>query len=242
MNKFGCIQRLAGLCAVVALATSIANAAPQTGSAKVTSVKGSATFGGKPASVGDVGGPGTVITTGVGSEVTLYLGVNGPDAKVLENSSLSLDDLTFDDAGSEPVVSTKLGLSKGKIEAYVRKSSSQSSYIVQTPTTTASIRGTTFTVYGDGTVIVWDGCVDVTYRDPATGREVKFNVCKGNMFDPRIPGIVETPKDITPPVVGSTSSVQPPVGPVVFVSPIAGSAGSSSGQPGSGGDAGGAKK
>jgi len=231
MNKFGHFQRLVGLCAAAALATTLATAAPQTGSAKVTAVKGSATFGGHPAQVGDKGGPGTVVTTGPGSEVSLYLGLNGPDAKVLENSSLSIDDLTYDTAGSEPVISTKLGLSKGKIEAYVRKTSAQSSYLVQTPTTTASIRGTTFTVYGNGSVLVWDGCVDVNYRDPVSGREVKYNVCKGQMFDANVGAVLEIPPGVQPPSVGAqaASSVSTPVGPIINLSPVTGTTSSTGG-------------
>ena len=87
MNKFGRFQHLVGLCAAAALAVSFATAAPQTGSAKVKAFNGSATFGGQSAAVGATGGPGTVVTTGAASDVTLDLGINGPLAKVLENSS-----------------------------------------------------------------------------------------------------------------------------------------------------------
>lgn len=227
MNKFGRFQHLVGLCAAAALAVTFASAAPQTGSAKVKAFTGSATFGGQPAALGAVGGPGTVVTTGAASDVLLDLGINGPLAKVLENSNVSIDDLTYDTAGSEPVISTKIAVKAGKLEANVRKTSSQSSYIVKTPTSTASIRGTTFTIYDNGTVIVWDGCVDVTYRDPQTGREVKYNVCKGQMFDAIKLAVVETPSDIRPPsdIALIKPADQVPVGPVVFVSPGVGASG-----------------
>jgi hypothetical protein len=224
MNKFGRFQHLVGLCAA-ALTVSLATAAPQAGSAKVKAFLGSATFGGQPASIGAVGGAGTVVTTGAASDITLDLGINGPIAKVLENSSVSIDDLTFDTAGAEPVISTKLAVKSGKIEANVRKTSSQSSYIVKTPTSTASIRGTTFTIYDNGTVLVWDGCVDVTYRDPQSGREVKYNVCKGQMFDSIKLAVVEIPAGTPGPTVptgAAAASAQAPVGATIFVSPGAG--------------------
>lgn len=230
MNKFGRFQHLVGLCAAAAAAASIASAAPQTGSAKVTSVKGNVTLGGQPARVGSVGGPGSVIVTGAAAEAVLDLGVNGPSAKVLELSSVSIDDLTFDTAGSEPVISTKFTVSKGKLEGNVKKTSSQSSYIVKTPTATAAIRGTTFTVWEDGTVYVWEGVVDVTYRDPRTGREVKYTVSAGQFFDPSLVEIRDIPAGAVPPNIGTfTAPVQPAAGPVIFVSPTGTAATGSSG-------------
>ena len=220
MNKFGRFQHLVGLCAAAAAATSLVTAAPQTGSAKVTSVKGNVTLGGQPARVGSVGGPGSVIVTGAAAEAVLDLGVNGPAAKILELSSVSIDDLTFDTAGSEPVISTKFTVSKGKLEGNVKKTSSQSSYIVKTPTATAAIRGTTFTVWEDGTVYVWEGVVDVTYRDPRTGREVKYTVSAGQFFDPSLVEIRDIPAGAVPPTIGlKTGPITPAAGPVIFVSP-----------------------
>ncbi len=241
MNKFGRIQRLVGLCAAAAAAASFATAAPQTGSAKVTSVKGNVTIGGQTATPGSVGGPGSVVVTGGASEVTLDLGVNGPVAKVLELSSVSIDDLTFDTAGSEPVISTKFTVNKGKIEGNVKKTSSQSSYIVKTQTATASIRGTTFTVWEDGTVYVWVGVVDVTYRDPKTGREVKYTVSAGQYFDVKLVEVRDIPPGTEQPsIVVVNQSVQPAAGPVIFVSPT-GSSGSSAQPTGEGAAAAGRK-
>jgi hypothetical protein len=206
MNKFGRIQRLVGLCAAAAAAASIATAAPQTGSAKVTFVKGNVTIGGQTATPGSVGGPGSVVVTGGASEVTLDLGVNGPVAKVLELSSVSIDDLTYDTAGSEPVISTKFTVNKAQ-------------------TATASIRGTTFTVWEDGTVYVWVGVVDVTYRDPKTGREVKYTVSAGQFLDVKLVEVRDIPPGMEQPsVLVVNQSVQPATGPVIFVSPTGSSA------------------
>lgn len=221
MNYFGRFSRLA--CVGTVLATNLVLAAPQSGSAKVVKVSGVAYLGSAPANVGDVVGPGTVVSTGAASEVLLNLGANGGYTRVLEKSKLSIDELTVDAAGPETVIKTKLGLKAGKIDSQVNKLSSQSSYVVQTPTSTAAIRGTIFTTYADGSVLVFDGCVDVVVKDNVTGREARYNVCAGQMFDPNIPGVVALPAGVMPPsfAAGPGSAPTPYMEiPVVYVSPF----------------------
>lgn len=223
MNYFGRFSRLACVGAILTLASTLALAAPQNGSAKVAKVSGVVYLGSAPASVGDVVRPGTVVSTGPASEVLLNLGANGGYTRVLENSKLSIDELTLDAAGPETVVKTRLGLKEGKIDAQVNKLSSQSSYVVQTPTSTAAIRGTLFTTYANGAVLVWDGCVDVIVQDTVTRREARYNVCAGQMFDPNIPGVVSIPPGVTPPTFASGPGAPPTPfmeRPVVYVSPF----------------------
>ena len=155
MKTFGSFSRVVGLCASTALLSSVALGAPQTGSAQVRSVKNSVWIGSESAKVGDVAKPGSTVKTGAGSSASLYLGVNGPDVNVRENSTLAINELSFDDAGVETVISTKLGLSEGEIQGRVNKTSSQSSYLVTTPKTTAAIRGTVYTIRANGDVYVW---------------------------------------------------------------------------------------
>ena len=130
---------------------------------------------------------------------------------------MTFEELSFDNSGPDTVVATKLSVQQGRVAGYVKKSSSQSTYTVVTPTTTAAIRGTTYMVDADGSVWVWDGCVEVTYRDPTTGTLTRFNVCGGQRFDPRIPGVVindlpnPVPPQVRPPVT--------PIGPVIILSP-----------------------
>jgi len=220
MNYFGRFSRLLCVGAVLALAASLVVAAPQTGSAKVTQVRGIAYLGSAPANVGDEIPPGTMISTGPASEVLLNFGANGGYARILENTKLSIDELSVDKSGPEVVAKTKLILKEGKLESQVNKLSSRSSYIVQTPTSTAAIRGTTFTTYANGAVLVFDGCVDVIVKDAVTGREARFNVCANQMFDPTIPGVVPIPAGVMPPSFGVAGAPPPfPIGPTVFVSP-----------------------
>ena len=76
-------------------------------------------------------------------------------------------------------------VSRRPIDSQSPSFSSQSSYVVQTPSSTAAIRGTTFTTYANGAVLVFDGCVDVVMVDPVTKREARYGVCAGQMFDQR---------------------------------------------------------
>lgn len=223
MKMFSSFPQWVSLCAVASLSSVAAFAAPQTGSAKVTAVSGNVLLDAAAAKVGDVANPGSTISTGPESKASLFLGVNGPDVNVLDNSKLKIDELTFDTSGAETVINTALGLSEGTVEGYVKKTSSQSSYTVKTPTTTAAIRGTTYTIKATGAVLVWEGCVDVGFRDPGSARVSNFNVCANQMFDPGVPGVVDIPANTPHPSLNiSGKNNQQPVGPKAFVSPVKG--------------------
>ena len=217
MKISGILSRLAVFGSALALTTNLVSAAPQPGKAEVQLVKGTVTINDKQAHVGDLAGPGSVITTGASSQADFFLGVNGPTVQVQNDAKLTFEELSFDDSGPEIVVTTKVKLDKGKIAGYVKKSSSQSSYTIVTPTTTAAIRGTTYLVDADGNVWVWDGCVDVVYHDPSTGTDTHFNVCAGQRFDPKVPGVVVN--DLPSPIPPQVRPPVTPVGPVINLSP-----------------------
>jgi len=211
MKISGYLSRLVAVGAFLALSSALVNAAHQAGQAELTRVRGTVTIGGNAAKVGDTAGPGSVIKTGASSQADFNLGVNGPDITVSPDTTITVEELSFDDSGPSPVVSTKLNLQAGKVAGYVKKSSAQSTYTVVTPTTSAAIRGTTYQVTAEGDVYVWDGCVDVTWQGQ------RFSVCAGQHFDPRIGKVVP---NTLPPVI--PPRVQPPVspiGPVIILSP-----------------------
>ncbi len=218
MKTLGISTKIAAISALIGLSTSLLIAAPQTGSAKVTSIKGSATVDGEAAKVNQVAKAGTQLTTGVDSYLDLYLGGNGPTVRLQPDSRLSLDDLTYDDAGAEPVISTKLGLKAGKVAGFVKKTSDQSNYIVETPNATVSIRGgVKYLIAVDGSVYIWEGCVICSFRG------INYNVCAGQAFDPGIPGVVDNPIGKWPGPLGLTEfdTVQQKAKPVTSLSPIA---------------------
>jgi hypothetical protein len=184
MKMIGFSPRFAGLLAVSAMLAGSSLYAAETGKAELTGVKGSVKVDGQSAFVGDVVKPGQKIETGAGAQANLYLADNGPTVVVLPDSSISFDELSVDKSGAEPVVTTKINLKVGTVAGYVKKSSSQSSYIVKGPSVTAVIRTSEYQITDNGTVAVWSGCVTVSYRG------VSYEVCGGQMFDPAAASVV----------------------------------------------------
>ena len=89
--------------------------------------------------------PGDRIHTGWKSSVTIVL-PDGSSLKVAPMTLVSLDDVPS--AGGPP--RTRVGLKLGEVKAEVaRLRGSASDFQVRTPTTTASVRGTEFTVFYD---------------------------------------------------------------------------------------------
>ncbi len=223
MNRFSKINPLLGLIAAAVTASVAAVATPQTGTAKFVKVHGTVTVDNAPVKTGEFAKPGSIVVTAEKSLARLDIGKNGPDLLIDENSKVSIDDLTYDDSGSETVISTKLGAKQGSFSGRVNRISAQSTYTVSTPTTTAAIRGTIYTATQTGVVYVFDGSVDVIWTDPSTGRPANFNVSAGQMFDPSIPGVVEIPPGTKAPFGSDTvydSDLPIPFGPLTIVSPI----------------------
>jgi hypothetical protein len=87
----------------------------------------------------------------------------------------------------------------GTVAGYVKKTSSQSSYIVKGSTVTAVIRSSEYQVTDNGVVAVWSGCVTVSYRGAS------YEVCGGQMFDPAAASVVA---NTLPRPAGTSSVVQ----------------------------------
>lgn len=227
MKTFCSLSPLVAIAALIGISTSSAFAATSPGSATVTAVRGTGYVGDQPAKVNAVVQPGSTLVTSAESTIDLNLKDNGPFVRVQPDSRLALEDLTVNKDGAETVITTRLGLKTGKVTGYVKKTSDQSRYTVETPTTTAAIRGTKYLVSADGEVWVTQGCVNVLFRN------INYSVCAGQGFDPRIPGVV----DLTPSQIDFVNSNVPtgptgerpptPIGPVINVSPVGPSSSSS---------------
>jgi hypothetical protein len=148
-------------------------------------LQGDVTVANAPAKVKQQVGAGELIATGSKSLARFNLGINGPGLNVLENSSVTLDELTADTSGSAPVITTRISVKAGSAAGYVKKLAPQSVYTVSTLTTTAAIKGTKWKVYANGRVAVTEGCVTVT-----TSKGGKFDVCKGQAYDPDSDSVV----------------------------------------------------
>ena len=123
------------------------------------------------------------------------------------------------------MINTKINVKAGKVAGYVKKTSSQSKYVIQTPTTTAAIRGTKYQVTEDGTVAVWEGSVSVTYRGNT------YEVSAGQKFDPAVGAVVAN--DLPNPLPGQASSTATSaLGGAVLITPTRPNPGASEIRPG----------
>ena len=199
MKLTGISPRFASLCAITAIMAGFSLSAAETGKAELTGIKGSVKVDGQAAFVGEAIKTGQKIETGAGAQANLYLADNGPTVVVLPDSSISFDELSVDKSGAEPVITTKINLKGGTVAGYVKKTSSQSSYIVKGSTVTAVIRSSEYQVTDNGIVAVWSGCVTVSYRGAS------YEVCGGQMFDPAAASVVA---NTLPLPVGMPSAVQ----------------------------------
>ena len=75
-------------------------------------------------------------------------------------------------------------------------------------------------VSADGFVWVWDGCVEIAFRNPSSRALQNFTVCAGQMFDPNIPGIVNNNIPFPPVLSPSSRQAVGPQGPIVNLSPV----------------------
>ena len=133
------------LLAAVWLFTATAQAASP-GAAQVKKVVGTASYtdakGGGPLKEGDILFQGASITTGAGSYVDLFLGVNGDSLRVEADSTITLNKLEYTNAG-EVIVNTQMDVQKGAVVANViNKLSKASKYEIKTAAGVAGIRGT----------------------------------------------------------------------------------------------------
>jgi hypothetical protein len=86
--------------------------------------------------------------------------------RIMAGTELAVDKLTFSDTGAETTSDTELDLKSGKIFGNVKKISAMSKYEIKTPTGVAGIRGTSFAMGSDGSVICYSGSVVVSFNGP----------------------------------------------------------------------------
>jgi hypothetical protein len=178
-------------------------------SAKVVRIKGSARYkvgsgAWQTVKKGDLFSAGTIIETGVGSQVDVVLGEGGaptqrpiagemltyaPSAeqnmvRVWENSRLGIDKLTTTETGSDVVTDTKLDLQAGHIFGTVKKMSAASTYEVKIPNGVAGIRGTVYDISVEGIIKVLVGSVYLAYVD-SNGNSKTQVVMGEQMFNMR---------------------------------------------------------
>lgn len=232
MKHLGSVISKWAACGLALMVTAMVASvqAQQEGTAKVTSIRGSAQYsegGGAwaPLTVGKVLKAGSSIKTAADSQVDLFLKQNGPVVRVTADTTLGLDKMLFDDTGAETVVETQLNLINGRILGNVKKLAAASRYEVKVPTGTVGIRGTEYDISTSGIVYVVTGEVMVTYISPK-GKVTTLPVPESSWFmpptDPEgVPTVVTTqPANWAPEPMPGKAPVVTPEGAQVIVQPV----------------------
>jgi hypothetical protein len=102
--------------------------------------------------------------------------------RIMAGTELAVDKLTFSDTGAESTSDTELDLKSGKIFGNVKKISAMSKYEIKTPAGVAGVRGTSFSIGSDGSVICYSGSVVVSFNGPNGITTQVVNA--GDQFDP----------------------------------------------------------
>src|SRR5258706_4292571 len=166
----------------------------QTGQVLIQAVKGQAMYltgdTWKPLQENTTIGKGTAIKTGPDSAVDLILQYNGTVLRLTEKSTLSFDKLNKEPAGDDVVTETSLNLLAGSLVGSQRELASPSTFTINIPGGTATIKGTEYVVRADGAVSCLSGSVSVTYNLPGNTGSVKVTVGAGFSFDPKTGQVV----------------------------------------------------
>jgi len=172
---------------VFALFATAALASAIPGRAEVKKVIGSATVdkaaGGRSSiTEGMVLGAGDTISTGPGSTVDLWLGLNGDALRVDPDSTLKLATLDIANVANR-TVNTGLSVTKGSIVGnVVNKLTAASKYEIKTASGVAGIRGTIYRLNANGTLVVLTGMVNFTFT--LNGVTQTVQVTSGKQFKP----------------------------------------------------------
>ena len=142
--------------------------AAETGKAVVRSIRGQAQYqeaGGQwlQLKVGQVLKAGSTVRTANDSHADLFMDQNGPVIRLVENTTLGLDKLSFTVTGVDTIIETQLDLKSGRIIGIVRKMADQSKYEIKTPNGVAGIRGTEYDITATSVLRVVSGSMVIVY-------------------------------------------------------------------------------
>ena len=132
--------------------------------------------------VGMVLGSGDTVSTGPGSTVDLWLGLNGDWLRVDSESTLKFDLLDIANI-SERRVTTSMSLTRGSVTGNVNtKLTAASKYELKTEAGVAEVRGTVYAFKSNGTLVVTKGVVNFTFV--LKGVTTTVRVESGQQFTP----------------------------------------------------------
>src|SRR3989442_6830712 len=159
---------MAGVAAVVGAWVVSAVQAGEAGKAVVRSIRGDAQYqeaGGQwlKLKVGQVLKAGSIVRTANDSHADLFMDPNGPVVRLVENTTLGLDKLSYTSTGVDTIIETQLDLKSGRIIGIVRKMADQSKYEIKTPNGVACIRGTKYYISATSVLRVRSASMGLSY-------------------------------------------------------------------------------
>jgi hypothetical protein len=226
MKKTG-IQPKLLLTAVTLLTLGLcASMHAETGSATVTSTEGVATFdngsGAAPLAKGTTVGPGSVISTGEGGEVTLSLSNRAGTVIVGSGSVVVVDRLNYEKTGAGTVTDTQLDLREGCVLGEVNRfSSALSKFEIKVPTGVIGIDAgdetTSYHICTPDEIGIIAGYGVYVYTRDGVVRSVRIG--GGNQFNQTTAGIAPIPPTVLDALITQlpTGSGQPTPTPTQLV-------------------------
>jgi hypothetical protein len=213
MKSFSLFKLSTSLMAFAALvfATSVQAAAPagnvETGKAEVKIIRGSSATYSDPSGqlgilkVGQVISEKSTITTGPGTLVELWLGENGQVLRLIENTSVTIEELKVQKNAADTVAKTTLNLKQGGLIGNVKKLSAASDYKIKYAEGVAGIRGTDWAILPGKGVVCSEGTVTVTFVVNGVP-SAPITLAAGQIALPPatpggVPRILDLPRDVT---------------------------------------------
>jgi len=177
--------------------------------------------------------PASVSAPAKGGTVRFQPAASQNTVRVMENTVLGIEKLSFTDTGADVVTDTQLDLKAGRIVGNVKKMTAASRYEIKLPNGVAGIRGTIYDITANGLIRVVTGSVVVSFVDPQGNVQTRV-VVGGQEYNPKTDQITpisaETAASINGLIAGMGTAAGVIAGPryvtvdrtIFFISPTSG--------------------
>jgi hypothetical protein len=185
------------------------------GKAEVRAIKGKAAYsvgGGpmQPLKVGMVLQSGTTLRTEAESAVDLFLGKSAGVVRMIESTTLALDQLAITDTGADTAVDVQLNLPDGTILGNVGKLSAASKYEIKVPSGVAGIRGTRYRISATSFIVLLNGTLVFVHVPPGqAAKPYTLSAVAGPVYFSPLEGVQQAPQDVVNEVRQQFGQMQP---------------------------------
>lgn len=150
--------------------------------------------------------PASVAAPSKGGTVRFQPATSQNTIRVMENTVLGIEKLSFTDTGADMVTDTQLDLKAGRIVGNVKKMTAASRYEIKLPNGVAGIRGTIYDITANGLVRVVTGSVVVSFVDPQGNVQTRV-VVGGQEYNPRTDQITPISAETAESIRGLTAGL-----------------------------------